>query len=316
MFWQRMMIKFAANPSAKRWMQGSRKMTNLSTRFVGGQTVQEATARAEFLRHKGKRSSLFYLGEYVQDHNEIAKTLNELEEIIRQLRQRNLDIHISVDPTQIGLMNKVADFQENACRLAQLIKDQSADDGRYYDFLMIDMEDSSVTQSTLDVYHFLHSQGLPCGVTLQAYLHRTSDDLDQVITNGGKVRLVKGAFAEPKGVAYTRRKDIDASYFALAQKMLSQKAKETSFYPVFGTHDDRMIEKIVAYADANGWKQDEYEFEFLLGVRETLQDKLVGKGIRLRLYVPFGIEWWAYSLRRVGENPRNGIFLLRSLFYR
>ncbi len=316
MLWQKIMIGLATNPRAKQWMQESRKISNLATRFVGGQSVQEAAARAGQLLQKSRRSSLFYLGEYVREQKEIEKTLNELEAIIKQLAQGNLDIHISVDPTQIGLMNSEADFRDNAGRLAQLIKEHSAGDDKRCDFLMIDMEDSSVTQTTLDLYHLLHSQGLPCGVTLQAYLHRTAEDLEKIVAGGGKVRLVKGAFAEPRAVAHTRREEIDAAYFALAQKMLSREAKEASFYPVFGTHDEEMIGKIISLGDANGWQRDEYEFEFLLGVRETLQDKLVAQGCRLRLYVPFGTEWWAYSLRRVGENPRNGIFLLRSLFYR
>lgn len=315
MLWQKMMIKLATNSRAKRMMQGSRKMTELASRFVGGQSVQEAADRAELLLQKARRSSLFYLGEYVHDASEIRKTVNELEGIIKQLGTKNLDIHISVDPTQIGLMNTEADFEKNAVRLSQLIKEHSSADA-LCDFLMIDMEDASVTQCTLDVYHRLHAQGLPCGVTLQAYLHRTAEDLERIVKEGGKIRLVKGAFAEAEAVAHTRREDIDASYFALARKMLSKEAKESSFYPIFGTHDEQMIERIVSYADANGWKRDEYEFEFLLGVREHLQDELVKKGSRLRLYVPFGTEWWAYSVRRVGENPRNGMFLLRALFHR
>lgn len=296
-------------------MQGSRKMTELARRFVGGDTVEESCKRAEFLFKQGKRSSLFYLGEYVQETAELEKTMRNLESVIRQLKQQGLDIHISVDPTQIGLMNSKADFQENALSLARLIQEQASSDSGCH-LLMIDMEDASVTDQTLEVYHFLHDRQLPCAVTLQAYLHRTANDLEQIIAKGGKVRLVKGAFAEPESIAYTSRKETNASYFFLAQKMLSPQAKVSSFYPIFGTHDEEMIEKIITYGDEMGWKRDAYEFEFLLGVRDVLQDKLVGRGCRLRLYVPFGTEWWAYSVRRVGENPRNGLFLLRSLCYR
>ncbi len=315
MLWQKGMIKLATNQRAKQIMQGSRKMTDLASRFVGGQSVDEAAERADLLLQNSRRSSLFYLGEYVHEPEEIKKTVSELEGIIQELGSKQLDIHISVDPTQIGLMNTEAEFEENALRLSKLIKEHSSS-ADSCDFLMIDMEDSSVTQTTLDVYHRLHSQGLPCGITLQAYLRRTKDDLAEIVAKGGKIRLVKGAFAENKDVAFTRRDDIDKSYFELAQNMLSSEAKETSFYPIFGTHDEQMIERIVAYADANGWQRDEYEFEFLLGVRGNLQEELVANGTRLRLYVPFGTEWWAYSVRRVGENPRNGAFLLRSLFYR
>ncbi|MEN8188863.1 MAG: proline dehydrogenase family protein [Thermodesulfobacteriota bacterium] len=310
------MIKLATNPRAKRLMQNSRRMTDLANRFVGGQSVEEVLARSEHLLQQGKKSSLFYLGEYVRDQNEISKTRDELESAIKELALKNIDLHISVDPTQIGLMNSVSDFSSNGKRLSQLVQEHSPGDPTSSDFVMIDMEDTSVTQATLDVYHDLHSKGLPCGVTLQAYLHRTESDLQQIIESGGKVRLVKGAFAEPESIAFTRRKEIDQSYFELARKMLSDQAKRTSFYPVFGTHDDVMIDKIITYATEHGWAPDTYEFEFLLGVRESLQDSLVKRGHKLRLYVPFGTEWWAYSVRRVGESPRNGVFLLRSLFFR
>lgn len=316
MFWQKMMIRLATNPQAKHWMQSSRKMTDLAERFVGGQSVQEVSNRIEHLLQQGRKSSLFYLGEYVHDQSEITRTLHELEEIIKRLAEKNLDIHISIDPTQIGLMKEGGVFRNNALRLSELIREYSSGTLKNSDYLMIDMEDASVTQTTLDVYHFLCSKGLPCAVTLQAYLHRTEEDLQQIIATGGKVRLVKGAFAESDSIAYTRRDTIDASYFALAQRMLSRQAKESSFYPIFGTHDDKMIDKIITCARDNGWNPDEYEFEFLLGVRENFQDNLVKRGHKLRLYVPFGTEWWAYSVRRVGESPRNGVFLLRSLFYR
>lgn len=317
MLWQKMMIALATNSRAKRWMQRSRKMTNLASRFVGGQSADEGSSRAEqLLLQQGKRSSLFYLGEYVQDQKEISKTVHELEKIIKRLAAKSLDIHISIDPTQIGLMNKVTEFKNNAIHLSKLIKEHSSGDPASSDFLMIDMEDGTVTQTTLDVYHFLHEKGLPCAVTLQAYLHRTKSDLQKIIATGGKVRLVKGAFAESASIAYTRRDKINASYFSLAQKMLSSEAKANSFYPIFATHDEQMIYKISDYARDNGWENNAYEFEFLLGVRENLQDDLVKHGHKLRLYVPFGTEWWAYSVRRVGESPRNGVFLLRSLCYR
>ena len=168
MLWQKLMITLATNPQAKHWMQNSRKMTNLASRFVGGKSAQEGSNKAEQLHlQQDKRSSLFYLGEYVQDQKEIAKTLHELEKSIKQLAEKNLDIHISIDPTQIGLMNDVTEFKDNATHLSMLIKEHSSGDPASSDFLMIDMEDDTVTQTTLDVYHFLHEKGLPCAVTLQ-----------------------------------------------------------------------------------------------------------------------------------------------------
>lgn len=313
MLWQKLMIRLATNQQVKQWMQNSRKLSALAGTFVGGSSEKEAVTRVEQLLDQGKRASLFYLGEYVQDTKEIVNTMSDLEGVGTLLAQQQFDIHISVDPTQIGLMNSSAQFETHARQLAHQIKELSPTTSAPTSLLMIDMEDASVTQQTLNVYHRLIEEDLPCGVTLQAYLHRTASDLERIIDKGGTVRLVKGAFAEPATIAHTRRQDIDSSYFTLAQKMLSKSAKDSGFYPIFGTHDPDMIERIIQYAAANGWQPQEYEFECLLGVRESLQDTLVAQGQRVRVYVPFGTEWWPYSVRRVGENPKNMRFVMQSI---
>ena len=179
---------------------------------------------------------------------------------------------------------------------------------------MLDMEDSSVTEATIRLYSDLKKASLPAAVTLQAYLYRTADDLETIIKNGGAVRLVKGAFAERKEIAFTKDTEIDRNFMKLARSMLSYEARENGFYPVFGTHDDNLIARIIEVANDNGWEKEEYEFEMLYGVRTKLQQKLVRDGIKLRLYLPFGMDWWPYAVRRVGESPKNVKFLVRSLF--
>jgi proline dehydrogenase len=129
------------------------------------------------------------------------------------------------------------------------------------------------------------------------------------IQNGGAVRLVKGAFAEGKKIAFTNRDDIDHNYIRLADMMLSGEARETGFYPIFGTHDDRLIDRIIEIAHSRKWKKEEYEFEMLYGVRNEYEEELVRAGEQLRLYLPFGTDWWPYSVRRVGESPKNARFL-------
>jgi proline dehydrogenase len=170
-----------------------------------------------------------------------------------------------------------------------------------------------VTDSTLRLFRTLHRDGLPVAVTLQAYLHRTPQDLAMLITTGAMVRLVKGAFAETARHALIRRADIDRAYLDCARRLLSPAAREAGVYPVFGTHDHRMIHRIVAEAKRSGWPQEAFEFEMLYGVRPSLQRSLINEGISLRLYLPYGKDWWPYSVRRVGEHPRNGVLMLRAL---
>ena len=178
---------------------------------------------------------------------------------------------------------------------------------------MIDMEDSSVMQATIDLHSELQSKSLPVALTMQAYLYSTEKDLTKIIQNGGAVRLVKGAFSEGKNIAYTNRTDIDENFLKLADLMLSTEARERKFYPIFGTHDDRIIDKIIKIANDRNWEKNEYEFEMLYGVRKNYQKELVKNGEQLRLYLPFGTDWWPYAVRRVGESPKNALFLANSL---
>ncbi|WP_419785716.1 proline dehydrogenase family protein [Pseudodesulfovibrio sp.] len=314
LLWQKAMIALARSESMTRRMQGSPRMDRFASRYVGGHDAAGGLERAVVLRGEGMNASLFYLGEYVEDPAEIRVTLDALRETAAKLAPAGLDVHISVDPTQIGAMRSWDDCLENARTLAQALAEQAAakpEPGR--DALMIDMEDSSVTGPTLKLYRTLHNEGLPVAVTLQAYLRRTRVDLDALVETGAMVRLVKGAFAEPRDKAFTSRRERDDAYRRCIATLLSPKARERGVYPVFGTHDDRMIDLATHIAAANGWKADEWEVEMLLGVRPDYQRELVARGVSLRLYLPFGKDWWPYSIRRVGENPRNMLFVMRSM---
>jgi len=168
----------------------------------------------------------------------------------------------------------------------------------------------------VDLHQALRAASLPAGLTFQAYRHRTESDLKGAIRTGGAVRLVKGAFAEGKSIAFTHRREIDENFLRLAGMMLSEEARENGFYPIFGTHDDRIIDRIIRMAHRRGWPADAYEFEMLYGVRCRYQEQLVRSGAKLRLYLPFGTDWRPYAVRRVGECPQNAAFLIRSLVRR
>lgn len=310
LLWQKAMISLARSESATRWFQNSTMMTRFARQFVGGQDVGGGLECVRDLKGWGATASLFYLGEYVDDPEEVQVTLDALRDAIAGLGGGDLDTHASVDPTQVGAMISWEACRENVFALARAVADHS---GSGHDVLMLDMEDSSVTEPTLDLYWKLREEKLPAAVTVQAYLHRTQDDLAQLVRDGAMVRLVKGAFAEPASVAVTDREDRDNAYRKAIVTMLGREALEAGVYPVFGTHDHRMVDFAAHVAGTNGWRPDQWEVEMLLGVRPAYQRELVKRGIGLRLYLPFGRDWFPYSIRRVGENPKNLGFILRSM---
>jgi proline dehydrogenase len=312
--WQQSMIFLARNDYVKRFMQSRATMTALSKKFVGGEDIPDVVEEAKRLKSRGIACSLFNLGEYIENAEIISQTVTELKSIVNHLAESQLDVHLSIDPTQVGYQIDARLCRKHAFDLANEIR--SVTENRALNsknFLMLDMEDSTITQSTIDLYKRLRTESYPAAITLQAYLYRTENDLSEVIRSGGAARLVKGAFAEDKPIAFTNRKEIDRNFVCLADMMLSEEARGTGFYPIFGTHDDRIIDKIVSIANSRKWKKDAYEFEMLYGVRRNYQKRLVHAGENLRLYLPFGTDWWPYAVRRVGENPKNAKFLFRSL---
>ncbi|WP_306118547.1 MULTISPECIES: proline dehydrogenase family protein [unclassified Roseitalea] len=173
--------------------------------------------------------------------------------------------------------------------------------------------DTSVTQVTIALHDTLQGAGLPVALTLQAYRRRTWDDMVRQVERGSRIRLVKGAFAAGPDLAFQTQREIKSNSRHLIDLMLSPEARERGFYPVVATHDTALHEHAIAAVRRNGWEQGTYEFEMLLGVREDVARDLAARGERVRLYVPFGRDWWPHAVRRIGENPRNAVLLARSL---
>jgi proline dehydrogenase len=281
----------------------------LARRFVGGLSADEGIGTAKRLRQAGFRASLYYLGEYVADPALIAETVRQKKLAIMLLKDAGLQVHLSVDPTQIGYGYDDALGERNALEIGRSIQQSSGEEP----VLMLDMEDADYVPRTLALRDRLVAEGIPVAQTLQAYLKRTGDDLAPIIANGGRVRLVKGAFADPRPHAFQSRAAIDENYLALARRMLSADAKARGFRPVFGTHDDMLIADIRLLAEKGDWQPGQYEFEMLYGVRTELQRLLHEAGEQVRLYLPFGRDWWPYAVRRVGESPRSAALLARAL---
>jgi proline dehydrogenase len=309
--WQRAMIRLARSRSVTGFMQNNAFTRGLASRFVGGVDAASAISKANELKEQGIAASLFYLGEYVESPEAIEESVTQIIHIVGQLGQAGLDLHVSVDPTQIGYSLSDELGEKNALRIGQALSEQK---GNGRKLLMLDMEDFSFVQRTLDLRSHLSQAGCLTAITIQAYLRRSEQDTRYLIQSGvDAVRLVKGAFVESKARAWTTRQDIDDNYIHLAGLLLSPEAKAKGVYPIFATHDDRLIDAVASLARENGYSQAAYEFEMLYGVRTSLQEELVAGGYRVRLYLPYGTQWWPYTVRRIGENPANARFVLYAI---
>jgi proline dehydrogenase len=315
--WQSWMIALARSPGVTRWMQGNRATAALARRFVAGANTPEAMAVARDLEQAGFKTSLYYLGEYVTDPAIVAENGKQKIEVAEQLAAARLQVHVSIDSTQIGYAIDEQAGDELALKIGARVRELGQADGRQAGasapVLMLNMEDADYVDRILALRARLLAAGVPVAQTLQAYLKRSAADLAPIIAAGGQVRLVKGAFADPRPHAYQGKAEIDDNYLALARRMLSAEAKASGFRPVFGTHDDALIAEIRLIAKNAGWQPGQYEFEMLYGVRTELQRQLRAAGEQVRVYLPYGRDWWPYAVRRVGESPRNAALLARAL---
>ncbi len=312
--WQSAMIGLARSPSITSFMQTNRATSLLADKYTGGSDAARAVATAsQLLQDENIHSSLFYLGEYIDDADLVAVNTAHKIEVAGELARAGLDLHISFDPTQLGYSIKPEIARKNALKAAEAIKKHMAgNDGVHC--LMFDMEDASVIDATINMHNEFQDLGYPVALTMQAYLHRTYSDMEKQIERASKVRLVKGAFVAGSDISFTRRADIKDNMRKIISLMLSDKARQSGFYPIIATHDEAIQQFAISQARKNGWQQGEYEFEMLFGVRKNLAQKLAANGERIRLYLPFGKDWWPYGVRRIGENPANAVLLTRSLF--
>jgi len=315
LIWQKSMIGLACHQGVKRVMQDWSATSQLATRYVAGPTPMDAVAAAERLLQENVRVSMFYLGEYVNTPELVDDNVRNKIEVTRALRNTTLDVHVSVDPTQVGFSIDRTLARENIFRIADEIK--IAAGGRPgIHCLMLDMEDAGVTSPTIKLHDELWAAGYPVAQTLQAYLKRTVNDMRAKVRQGAKVRLVRGAFAAGPDIAHVSLADIKANYRRLARIMLSREAKENGFYPIFATHDEALHEEIIRYAEEARWEPGTYEFEMLYGARPDVTARLAQRGQRVRLYLPFGEDWWPYAVRRIGESPRTAYLLGKAVFSR
>jgi len=271
-------------------------------RFIAGETVQEAVTCVQELRHQGLLLTLDYLGESVASAAAAAAAAADYVRIIDAIVGSGIERNISLKLTQLGLDVDRATAVDNMRRILE-----SADAHAF--FVRIDMENSPYTEATLSIFETLWQQGhRQIGTVIQSYLKRSEADIRRLNSLGSRVRLVKGAYKEPKEVAYQKKSEVDAAFVELMRLLLDE-----GTYPAIATHDPDMIDATKAYARSKGYANHRFEFQMLYGIRRDLQTALVKDGYHVRVYVPFGRQWYPYFMRRLGERPANVAFVLRGI---
>ena len=298
-------IALSHNRPLRRFFEHSALGTRLNARFIAGMQPEDALRVAEAVNRQGISVTLDSLGESVTSPTEAHRAADVYHRLLDSIAERGLDANISVKLTQMGL--------ELSPELAESIAESLVQHARStQSFVRIDMEDSRLTQDTLDIVRRVHSHvGLrgAVGVVIQAYLYRSQADIEQLLADGIRVRLCKGAYNEPHEVAFPHKPDVDANFFKLAKLLV-----DSPIYHALATHDENLIDKVKAYAAEAATDPGHFEFQMLYGVRRDLQRKLVSQGYKVRVYVPFGTEWYPYFMRRLAERPANVIFLARNFF--
>lgn len=282
------------------FVRRNRLAKHFASRFVAGETIATAVAAARELQAKGITASLDLLGESVFKPAEAEQARDMYIAILHAMQEAGVEINASVKPTQMGL-----DIDEALCeRNIRMILDAAKATGA---FVRLDMEGSAYTQRTIDFFadRLFADYGKHTGVVIQSALRRSTDDIERLIAMGARVRLCKGAYLEPADVAYPDKKDVDAHYVRLMHRLL-----EAGNYPGLATHDEAIIAEAKRFVRERGIATDRFEFQMLYGVRRDLQEQLVREGFRMRVYIPFGTQWYPYLMRRLAERPANIAFIL------
>jgi proline dehydrogenase len=280
---------------------GMRKPSSFARRFIAGESVEEAIAAVRAVEAQGLTHTLDYLGESIGSLADADLATRQYLDVIDAVVAANIGRNLSLKLTQIGLAVDRASTVDNLRR----ILDRATEF-----FIRIDMESSEYTDATLRIFETLWNQGYRhMGVVLQADLRRSEADLERMNQLGARVRLVKGAYREGKAVAYQKKAEVDAAFARLLRRLLVE-----GNYPAIATHDPSLLDLARRYADELGVGQDRFEFQMLYGIRRDLQARLHAQGYRMRVYIPFGRQWFPYFMRRLGERPANVAFVLRGIF--
>jgi len=293
------LLYLSSQPQIFKFVRHNRVAQSFANRFVAGETLETAMAAVARLNARGISASLDLLGESVHNESEARAAGNEYLAMLDRIHKSKANANVSVKLTAMGL-----DVSEELCiAIMHKILQRARD---YGSFVRIDMESSEYTQRTLDLFEqrLFPAYREHVGVVLQSYLYRTFADVQHANLLKARVRICKGAYKEPETVAYPEKRDVDANYVKSMQELMLK-----GNYPGIATHDEAIIKEAKRFAKVNDINPERYEFQMLYGVRRDLQDRLVREGYRMRVYVPFGTQWYPYLMRRLAERPANVAFL-------
>jgi len=295
-------LLLSGSRTARKLLTGTPLTRSMSRRFVPGETVEDLLAATRGANREGLKVTANYLGEAVRDRASARAAADVYLRLLEAIGAEQLDANVSLKFTQMGQDIDPAFLAENLGRLLE----KGREDGT---FIRFDMESSAYTQRTLDGFEVLWAEGWRgIGVVLQSYLKRTPGDVARMIDLGARVRLCKGAYAEPPSVAFQEPEEVSRSFIHLMRPLLAE-----GNYPGIATHDERMIQATVAHARREGIGPHRFEFQMLYGVRRDLQRQLVADGWNVRVYIPFGEAWYPYLMRRLAERPANMLFMAGSV---
>lgn len=297
-----LLLKLAESQRLAAWITSNPRTRRMSHRFAAGETLDEAIGAASACNDARMLASLDYLGENVATLEDAQRARDAYLQIFDRIAQERIDANVSCKLTHLGL-----DLGVELCEgLVHSIVERAAS---YGNFLRVDMESSLYTQRTIEIVKRVRGRCPAVGAVIQAYLYRSEGDVKDLLAYGCRIRLCKGAYKEPRDVAYPRKKDVDANFVRLMQMLLA-----SGIYHGIATHDPHMIAETIRFAAAKRVGKNAFEFQMLYGIRTDLQRLLIGDGYRVRIYIPYGKEWFPYFMRRLAERPANVMFFLRQFF--
>jgi len=274
-----------------------------SKKYIAGAKVKDAVTVIKDLNAKGIMATVDVLGEEIKKKQEAEEALQQYLDVLKVIDEEKLDSNISVKPTHMGLKLDKEFCYNNLKTLVQEAK-------KYNNFVRIDMEDNTCTDDTIEIYLRLKEEFENVGTVLQSYMRRNINDVNNLIPHNANLRLCKGIYVEPKEIAYKNRDIVNYNYTYCLEKLLTKKC-----YVGIATHDEKLVWNALSIIDKLDLKKEEYEFQMLLGVTEKLRDIIVKSGHRLRVYVPFGEQWHAYSTRRLKENPNMAGYIIKNILH-
>jgi proline dehydrogenase len=301
---RQLFIGLSVNQSIRSLAEHSPLGLRMSRRFVAGMNVEDAVAATRVMNRQDITVSIDHLGENVTNPAEARASAQSYHQMLDAIHSNHLNANISCKLTHLGL-----DVDERLCR--ELVHTLVTHAARINNFVRVDMEGSPYTQRTIDLVREIHGSigdADAIGTVIQAYLHRSERDVEQLCAQGIRIRLCKGAYKEPPEIAFQKKKEVDANYIKLAKVLL-----RSGLYHGLATHDERIIEEMICFAGKEKIAPGRFEFQMLYGIRRDLQQQIVREGYRMRVYIPFGTEWYPYFMRRLAERPANVWFIARNL---